>query len=78
MLNLTADHSLLRTVSTLTGGQSYHPGEFSALRSELSMLKPVIYTQTRYSEFLGMPLALVLILLLLAAEWVLRKYHGEI
>ena len=78
MLNLTADHSLLRAVSALTGGQTYLPGQMASLNAQLASLKPVIYTRTRHSDFLGMPLALVLILLLLAAEWVLRKYHGEI
>lgn len=75
---LTADHSLLRTLSATTGGRMYSPSELDALRDELASIKPVIYTHTRHSELLGLPLVLALILLLLAAEWVLRKYHGEI
>ena len=37
-----------------------------------------LLTDTRYAEFLRLPLVLALILLLLAAEWVLRKYHGKL
>lgn len=48
------------------------------LNSQLLTLKPTIYTHTRYAEFLRLPLVLALIILLLAAEWVIRKYHGEV
>ena len=74
--SLVADHSLLTTLSVLTGGEIYTPSHLSPLTSHLSSLKPTIYTHTRYAEMLRMPMALILILLLLAAEWVLRKYHG--
>lgn len=76
--NLTADHTLLRTISAITGGRMYYPDQLSSLRTQLSSLKPVIYTHTRFSELLGTPWLLVLILLWLGAEWALRKYHGEI
>ncbi len=76
--NLTADHSLLSTISSITGGEMYYPDQLSALNSQLSTLKPVIYTHTRFSELLNLPWVLILIIILLGAEWVLRKYHGEI
>ena len=75
---LVADHGLLATLSSITGGQMFYPNELSTLNSQLSTLKPVIYTHSRYAEMLQLPLVLVLILLLLAAEWVLRKYYGEL
>lgn len=75
---LVADHDLLRTISATTGGVMYYPEQLSALSARLSALKPTIYTHTRYAEFLRLPLVLALILMLLAAEWVLRKYHGTI
>lgn len=74
--SLVANHSLLTTLSVLTGGEIYTPSHLSPLTAHLSSLKPTIYTHTRYAEMLRMPMALILILLLLAAEWVLRKYHG--
>lgn len=76
--NLVADHTLLRTMSALSGGRMFYPDGLSDLLSQLSDIKPVIHTHTRQSELVGLPLVLVLLLLLLAAEWVLRKYHGEI
>lgn len=76
--NLTADHSLLATVSAITGGEMVYPNQLSSLRTTLSGLKPIIYTHTRFSELLNLPWVMALILLLLGAEWVLRKYHGEI
>jgi hypothetical protein len=76
--NLTADHTLLRTISAVTGGKMYYPDQLDELRDELATLKPTIYTHTRFSELIGLPWVLVLIVLLLGAEWVLRKYFGEI
>ena len=76
--HLGADHNLLATVATLTGGTMYSTSDLRPLTSALQSLKPTIYTHTRYAEFLRLPLVLALILLLLAAEWVLRKYHGEL
>lgn len=75
---LTADHNLLRTLGAATGGRMFYPGQVDELVKELSSIKPVIYTHTRYADFLRLPIVLALIVLLLAAEWVLRKYHGEL
>ena len=76
--NLTADHTLLATISAITGGRMFYPNELSTLKSQLSTLKPVIYTHKRFFELLNLPWVLILIVLLLGIEWVLRKYHGEI
>ncbi len=78
LATLTADHTLLRTISAATGGSMFFPDDMDALEAELRKIKPVIHTHTRHSELLTLPLVLALILLLLAAEWVMRKYHGEI
>ena len=73
---LTADHALLRAVSAASGGRTFYPSQTDSLVAELSRIKPTIHTHTRYAELLSLPAALALILLLLGAEWVLRKYHG--
>ena len=75
---LVADHALLRAISATTGGTMHYPADLTELTSQLKTLKPTIYTHTRYAEFLRLPIVLILIILLLAAEWVLRKYHGEL
>ncbi len=76
--NLTANHSLLATLSAITGGQLVYPSDLSTLNSQLSTLKPVIYTHTRFSELLNLSWVLIFILLLLGGEWVLRKYLGNV
>ena len=76
--NLTADHTLLKTISSITGGKMFYPDQLSSLNAELQTLKPVIYTHTRFSEMLNLLWVLILIILLLSLEWVLRKYHGEV
>ncbi len=76
--NLTADHTLLRTISTITGGQMFYPDQQESLRDSLATIKPVIYTHTRFSELLNLPWVLLLIVVLLGIEWVLRKYYGEV
>ena len=75
---MVADHGLLRTISQATGGETYSPADIDALSKRLAELKPTIYTHTRYGDLLGMPLVLVLIVLLLAGEWLLRKLNGEV
>ena len=41
--NLTADHTLLRTISAITGGQMFYPDQQESLRDSLATIKPVIY-----------------------------------
>lgn len=78
MQRLTADHELLATIATITGGEVYSTNQIANLAEKLSAIKPVIHSHIRYSELSHLPLVIILILLLLAAEWVLRKYNGEI
>lgn len=75
-LNLTADHTLLRTLSHNTTGAFVLPGQMEELPKMLKKrddLKNVIYTQTRYRQLTDMPLLLVLLVLLLSGEWAARK-----
>lgn len=75
---LTADHALLRHISHTTGGATFSPDQLDELCAQLSSLKPTIHTRSRYSDLTRLPLVLALIVLLLAAEWFLRKYNGRI
>lgn len=77
--SLVADHTLLRTIANTTGGQMFYPSQLNELNSELlANLKPVIYSHTRYADLVSLPFVLILILLLLVAEWGIRKYNGEV
>lgn len=78
---LTANHSLLNTLATTTGGVMVSPRELDQLPQLLQQqpnIKTVRYSHTQYVELLNLPLLLVLLLLLLAAEWMLRRYFGEV
>lgn len=80
-LQLVADHSLLNTLSQMTGGQMLYPDQledFPQLLEQRDDVMPVIYSQTRYTDWLQLPLLFVLIVVLLGSEWVIRKYNGEI
>lgn len=75
---MVADHDLLRAMTQATGGEMYAAVDMEALRKKLLEMKPTIYTQTRYSDLLGLPLVLALLVLLLAAEWAIRKWNGDV
>lgn len=78
---LKANHSLLNTLSSTTGGEMLYPQEISTLPERLQKredIQSVVYTQTRYKELLNTPLLLIIIVILLSTEWILRKYNGEL
>ncbi len=57
-----------------------YPNQLQQLRELLQQrddIKTVIYSETRYTNMLNMPLLFILIVLLLAAEWVIRKLNYE-
>lgn len=79
--SLVARHALLNTLSQRSGGVLLYPHQLDQLSEILHQrddIKPVIYSHTSYDELFNLPLILILILLLLTAEWVLRKYNGEL
>lgn len=76
-MNLVADHTLLNTLAQTTGGKIISPEEIGQLAELLEArtdLKPVIYSHTRYTELLNLPWIFILLVLLLGAEWAVRKY----
>lgn len=77
--NHVADHALLNTIAQTTGAQMLYPDQLDQLPQLLADrddLKSVVYAHTRYTELLNLPLLFILIVLLLAAEWALRKLKG--
>jgi len=79
-LNLVADHSLLNTLAATSGGAMLYPDQLESLPELLKKrddIKTVLYSETRYVNMLNLPLLFVLIVLLLAAEWVIRKLNYE-
>ena len=76
-VNHVADHALLNTIAQTTGAQMLYPDQLDQLPQLLADrddLKSVVYAHTRYTELLNLPLLFILIVLLLAAEWGIRKW----
>lgn len=79
-VNLVANHGLLRTLAESTGGIMLSPKNLDTLPTllkERDDLKTVIYSHSRYTPLLNLPLLLIALLVLLAAEWVTRKVISD-
>jgi len=75
-----ADHRLLYTLSQKSGGKMFYRNELEKLKDELLKrddLASVSYVQTKLEELLNKKWIFFLILLLLGAEWFLRKRSGS-
>lgn len=76
--DMTADHRLLATLAEGSGGGLFRPSTVDSLSARLSEVRQVIYTRHRFTSMASLPWVFALIVLLLAAEWGLRKYWGEL
>jgi hypothetical protein len=77
----TANHGLLRSIASQSGGQMLLPSQIDKLADLIRKnenIKTVVYEDKRYSDLVDVKWVFVLILLLLSAEWFLRKREGEI
>ncbi|MEX2231705.1 MAG: VWA domain-containing protein [Cyclobacteriaceae bacterium] len=77
--NLTADFDLLRKLSENTGGKFYSVSQVPALQSNLQKTEAtsVIHTEETYDSLINLKWVFWLLLLLVTAEWGLRKFHGS-
>jgi hypothetical protein len=77
--NLTADFDLLRKLAANTGGKFFKLTQTDALKNYLqtTQAQSVIHTEESYDALINMKLVFWLLLLLISAEWALRKYHGS-
>ena len=80
--NHVANHTLLNTIAQTTGAEMLYPNQLeqlSQLLDERDDLKVTLYSHTRYTELLNLPLIFILLVLLLAAEWATRKWvNGDL
>jgi hypothetical protein len=78
MLNLSANHALLRKISQKSGGRFYHLNQQNQLAEDISRLeaKSAILTDEEYKNVLNLEWLLALIILLISLEWFTRKYNG--
>ncbi len=74
-----ADHQLLATLASLHQGKMFYPADMNALADEIlknERIKPVSYEHQQLQDLINMKWIFVLLLLLLSAEWFLRKREG--
>jgi hypothetical protein len=78
-INITADHNILRAISTESAGQFFGQKELNELFAVIkksAALKPVLITEKSSQTLLSMPLLLLLLLVALSLEWGIRRYIG--
>ncbi len=78
-INTTANHQLLRTLSSTTKGKFYLPADMDKIADELlqnETLKPIIYNYATFDEAIHLKWIFFLLIGLVAAEWFLRKWSG--
>jgi len=76
-----ANHQLLRNIAKESGGQMLQPTEINRLADLIKKnenIKTLVYEDKHYSDIIDVKWIFFLILLLLSAEWFLRKREGEI
>lgn len=78
-VNTIADHQLLYAMSSRNGGAMFYPGQEKQLLDAISKredIASVSYQQKKLSDLVEKPWVFILIILLLSAEWFLRKRNG--
>src|SRR5690606_38449162 len=81
LLNTTANHQLLYSLSKNSGGKMIFSDELQdlpKLLNENELIKTVSHEDRRYEELIDLKLLFFLLLALLAAEWFLQKRGGLI
>ena len=77
----TADHHLLYSLAKDNGGQMLMPsqiGDLANLIRKNENIKTVVYDDKTYRDLVDVKWVFFLILVLLSAEWFLRKRDGEV
>jgi hypothetical protein len=76
----TADHSLLRALSTQFGGSMVYPKDMVSLADSIKSrtnIKPVMYTTNKTQTAMNLKWIFFLIMSLLSVEWFARRYFGS-
>jgi hypothetical protein len=77
--NTVADHQLLYQLAKEHGGKMLFPNQLDELQKLIDSkedIKPVIYTHTSYAPLIDLKWVFFLLLLLVSAEWFIRKWSG--
>jgi hypothetical protein len=77
--NLTADFDLLKKLSSNSGGKFFSLARIGDLKQQLSttQAKSIIHSEETYDSIINLKWIFWLLLIIVAAEWGLRKYYGS-
>jgi len=78
-LNTIADHQLLYNIAKTNGAELFYPNELEKLLEKINSrddIKSVAYTHDTLSDLINLKWIFFLLLLLLSAEWFIRKRNG--
>jgi hypothetical protein len=80
-LQTTANHQLLNELATETQGALFFPTQLPELEKSIranETIKPVIYKQDAIKSWINLKWIFFLVLMMLSAEWFIRKWNGSI
>ncbi len=75
-----ANHKLLNDLAVTNGGAMYSPRQLNELEEALRASDDIVtlsYERTRLSDLINVTWLLVVLVVLLSAEWLLRKWSGN-
>jgi len=78
-INTIADHRLMFSLAQRFGGEMFFPSDMDKIVSILSErddIRPVFYLEKSYFELIDIKWLLLLIIALLATEWIVRRSAG--
>ncbi len=77
--NLTADFNLLRKLAAETGGRFYSADQADQLSTSIQKTeaKSIIHSEDSFNSIINLKMVFFLLLLLISAEWFMRKYWGS-
>jgi hypothetical protein len=78
-IDIQANHRIMHQLAWETNGRFFQTGEISQLvqaLNENTNIKPVNYFQTILNEILNIKWIFFVMLILISAEWFLRKFWG--
>jgi hypothetical protein len=78
LANLEANHKVLYKLSKKNGGQFYLPSEYDKWNSKLEsqQFSSILYSQINFKDLIDFKWFFALVILLLGAEWLIRKREG--
>ena len=80
LFETTADHAVLRALSSQFGGAMVYPKDMVALADSIkakTSIKPIMYTTNKTQTAMNLKWIFGILISLLALEWFLRRYFGS-